>query len=216
MRAFATVALAAAALTACAPAQGQAESDAAERAAAQGYERAIFAGGCFWCIEADFEHLDGVIDAVSGYTGGTLENPGYYDVVRGDTGHYEAVEVVFDPDAVSYETLLSHYWRNIDPTDVDGQFCDQGSSYRTAIFVTDEDQRSAAEASIEELEASGRFNNIATQILDAGPFYVAEERHQNYYIEYAERYAAYRRGCRRDARLEQLWGDEAGGESGDH
>lgn len=202
------------ALGACSAAQGQAEQGLAEPGAeahAEGLERAVFAGGCFWCMEADFQRLDGVVEATSGYTGGHLPNPSYHQVITGLTGHYEAVEVVFDPDEVGYETLLEHYWRNIDPVDVSGQFCDGGAQYRTAIFVEGEDQRAAAEASLEDVASSGRFPSVATQVLDLGPFYTAEAYHQDYFLEHAQAYSRYRAGCRRDRRLEELWGEEAGG-----
>ncbi|HTT10928.1 MAG TPA: peptide-methionine (S)-S-oxide reductase MsrA [Burkholderiaceae bacterium] len=181
------------------------------QANAQGYAKATFAGGCFWCVESDFDKIDGVISTTSGYTGGRTVNPTYHDVSSGVTGHAESVEVAFDPKKVSYERLLEYFWHTIDPTVKDQQFCDIGSQYRTAIFYHDEAQRRAAEASKAALEKSKPFPQpIVTEIVPAGPFYPAEEYHQDYYKKNPIRYHYYRNGCGRDARLQQLWGDLAG------
>ena len=171
---------------------------------------AIFAGGCFWCVEADFEKLPGVEEVVSGYTGGTTRNPTYEEVVRENTGHYEAAKVIYDPSVVSYEDLLDHYWTTVDPTDARGQFCDKGDSYRTAIFATPE-QMEAARESLEEVKETKPFEaDIVTPVLKAQTFYDAEDYHQDYYKKKRVRYNVYRTGCGRDARLKQLWGDRAG------
>jgi peptide-methionine (S)-S-oxide reductase len=170
---------------------------------------ATFAGGCFWCMEPPFDTLDGVLSTTSGYTGGSVENPTYEQVSAGGTGHAEAIEVRYDPDRVSYEELLEVFWRNIDPTAVDRQFCDRGSQYRSGIFVHNAAQRQAAERSKAELEASKPFDGpIVTEIADAGPFYAAESYHQNYYKKNPIRYKYYRFSCGRDQRLEELWGSE--------
>ena len=175
------------------------------------YAKATFAGGCFWCVESDFDKIDGVISTTSGYTGGKTVNPTYHDVSAGGTGHAEAVEIVFDPKRVSYERLLEHFWYTVDPTVKDRQFCDVGSQYRTAIFVHDDAQRRAAEASRAALEKSKPFPQpIVTEIVAAAKFYPAEEYHQDYYKKNPVRYKYYRNGCGRDARLTQLWGDAAG------
>ncbi len=173
---------------------------------------AIFAGGCFWCMEPPFDKRDGVLDTISGYTGGTTANPSYEDVSAGGTGHIESVKIVYDPSKVSYEELLYIFWRNIDPIRRNAQFCDIGSQYGSAIFFLNEDQKKLAEKSKAELEESGRFTRpIATEIREAAPFYPAEKYHQDYYIKNPNRYAFYRWNCGRDQRLEQVWGDEAGG-----
>ncbi|MAN75053.1 MAG: peptide-methionine (S)-S-oxide reductase [Henriciella sp.] len=173
-------------------------------------ESAIFAGGCFWCTEADFDKVDGVISTVSGYTGGTVENPTYRQVTSGDTGHYEAVEVTYDPAKVTYDELVDYYFHTIDPTDERGQFCDKGSSYRSAVFVETGDQREAVEAEIEEIEESGVLPGpVVTSVLDESTFWKAEDYHQNYYKTTPVKYRFYRQGCGRDARLKELWGDEA-------
>ena len=173
---------------------------------------AIFAGGCFWCVEPPFDKTEGVIGTTSGYTGGTAANPRYEEVARGGSGHAEAVKVVYDPAKVSYEELLHILWRNIDPFRKDAQFCDAGSQYRSAIFTLDAEQKRLAEKSKEELEKSGRFSRpLVTEIVEAGPFFPAEKYHQDYYMKNPNRYAYYRWSCGRDARLEQVWGSEAGG-----
>jgi len=172
----------------------------------QDTDTAIFAGGCFWCVESDFEKLDGVIEVTSGYTGGSTDNPTYKQVSYTETGHYEAAKIVFDPQKVSYKDLLSYYWVHVDPTDDYGQFCDKGSSYRTAIFAR-ADQLQAAEASKTEIENTKPFDEpIVTPVLTAQEFYEAEEYHQDYYKKNPLRYKLYRTGCGRDARLKELWG----------
>ncbi len=173
---------------------------------------AAFAGGCFWCEEAAFEGLPGVISVTSGYTGGHTKNPTYEEVSAGGTGHAESVEVLYDPGKTSYEKLLDVFWHNIDPFQKDGQFCDHGTQYRSAIFYKDEAQRRAAEESKRKLEEDPRFKGkIATEIVPAGPFYRAEEYHQQYARKNPLRYRVYRLGCGRDARLKEVWGEAAGG-----
>ena len=176
----------------------------------EGAEVAIFASGCFWCTEVDFEKLDGVLDAVSGFTGGEVANPAYREVVRGGTGHVEAVRIEFDPTIISYDALLDHYWRNVDPLDGTGQFCDRGAPYRPRIFTTTEEQGLQARASRDEVAT--RFDEpIAVRIQAAETFWPAEEYHQDYAQKNPIRYQRYRFGCRRDQRLRELWGEEAGG-----
>ncbi len=173
---------------------------------------ATFAGGCFWCVEADFDKLPGVISTTSGYTGGSVANPSYEQVAAKRTGHAEVVRIVFDPKQVSYETLLTRYWRSIDPTTKDRQFCDSGSPYRTVIYTHDAAQAAAAQASLAALEKSKPFKEpIVTTIEPAGPFYEAEGYHQDYYKKNPVRYGYYRQSCGRDARLKQLWGDKSPG-----
>lgn len=170
-------------------------------------ERAIFAGGCFWCTEADFEKVPGVVSVTSGYTGGDVADPSYEQVSTGRTGHTEAVEVLYDPDQVSYEALLEVFWRNIDPTTPDRQFCDSGSQYRAEIFYLNPRQQALAEASRAALQADKPFDApIVTAISAAGPFYPAEDYHQDYYQKKPMRYRYYRLGCGRDQRLRELWG----------
>lgn len=171
---------------------------------------AVFAGGCFWCMEPPYDRQPGVTATISGYTGGELEEPTYDDVSSGDTDHIEVVKVEYDADQISYEQLLEIYWRNIDPFAVGRQFCDQGDQYRSAIFYQNDEQRELAEASKAEME--DRFDEeIATEILPAETFWKAEEYHQNYYDKNPVRYKFYRFSCGRDDRLEEVWGDEAGG-----
>jgi methionine-S-sulfoxide reductase len=168
---------------------------------------ATFAGGCFWCVEEAFEKVPGVVSAVSGYTGGTVPNPTYEQVSKENTGHAEAVRVTYDSGKVSYEQLVDWFWRNIDPTQAGGQFCDSGSSYRSAIFVHDDAQRKVAETTKDALQASGRFGQpIVTEVVAAGEFYEAEDYHQDYYKKNANRYRFYKFSCGRVQRLEQLWG----------
>lgn len=175
---------------------------------AENLKTALFAGGCFWCIESDFEKLDGVIDVVSGYTGGRTDNPNYKQVSYTETGHFEAVKVTYDSSVINYGGLLDYFWRHIDPTDPNGQFCDKGSSYRTAVFANDE-QIEIARQSKNDIAVSKPFDGpIVTEILAAGPFYLAEEYHQDYYKKNPIHYRQYRIGCRRDARVKQLWGAE--------
>jgi peptide-methionine (S)-S-oxide reductase len=180
---------------------------AAQPAAQPSTAKATFAGGCFWCVESDFDKVPGVIGTTSGYIGGTVANPSYEQISSHRTGHAEAVQIEFDPAKVSYEALLGRYWRSIDPTTRDRQFCDSGSPYRTAIFVHDAAQEAAARASLAALEKSKPFKEpIVTTIEPAGPFYAAEEYHQDYYKKNPLRYQFYRQSCGRDARLQQLWG----------
>ena len=172
---------------------------------------ATFAAGCFWCVEPPFDKTEGVVSTTSGYTGGTVAGATYRQVGAGGTGHTEAVRVVFDPAKVSYDKLLDVYWRNVDPLDGGGQFCDRGAEYRPAIFVHDDEQRRAAEASKAALSASGRFKQpIAVAVEPAKEFWVAEEYHQDYYLKNPVKYRYYRWGCGRDARLEELWGKKEG------
>lgn len=169
-------------------------------------KKAIFAGGCFWCMQGPFEKVEGVVSVVAGYTGGTTKNPTYREVSSGKTGHLEAVQVTYDPDVVSYETLLDVFWRQIDPTDDTGQFADQGSQYRTAIFWHDDDQKRMAEASKKALDDSGKFAApIQTIILPATPFYPAEEYHQNYATKNPQEYGRYRKYSGRVAFIERNW-----------
>lgn len=190
-------------------------------AQAEGAEKkAYFAGGCFWCVESDFESLAGVDEVVSGYTGGTTANPTYKAVTKGGTGHYEAVEISYDDSVIGYDRLLHDFFRSVDPTDAGGQFCDRGDSYRTAIFVSNSAERAAAEKAKAAAQSElGR--TIVTPILDASEFYVAEDYHQDYYKSKelvltrrgpkskANAYKFYRKACRRDDRIRQLWGDAA-------
>ena len=169
---------------------------------------AIFAGGCFWCVESDFDHVPGVLETVSGYTGGTTDNPTYQNHMKAK--HREAVKITYDPAIVTYEQLLHGFWRSVDPTDDGGQFCDRGHSYTTAIYALDEMQLEAAQASKAELEMSGGLGvPIVTPIELAGDFWPAEDYHQNYYEENSFRYNFYRRSCGRDSQVENVWGEEA-------
>ncbi len=175
-------------------------------------EVATFAGGCFWCVEEAFQQEEGVIDAVSGYTGGDVEDPSYEQVSSGRTGHYEAVEVRYDPERVAYERLLEVFWHNVDPTDAGGQFCDRGPQYRTAVFVHGPEQREAAEASKRRLREGDRVEEeIVTPILEAGEFWPAEDYHQEYYREHRVQYQFYKASCGRKRTLTEIWGEEAGG-----
>ena len=177
-------------------------------AQAQREEKAIFAAGCFWCTEEAFEKVPGVVAAVSGYTGGTVKNPSYDQVSSGRTGHAEAVEVTYDPAKVSYEQLLDVFWVNHDPTVKDRQFCDSGSEYRPGIFYLDEQQKQLAEASKAKWEKTKPFKQpILTEITKAGPFYPAEDYHQDYYKKNPLQYRFYVTGCGRYARLDSLWGE---------
>lgn len=171
-------------------------------------EVAVFAGGCFWCMVTPFDRMEGVREVVSGYTGGTLENPSYEDVTSGTSGHLEAVSIRFDPSKISYEKLLEIFWKQIDPTDAGGQFVDRGTQYRTAIFYQNETQKRLAERSREELARSGRFDRpIVTEILPAARFYPAEDYHQDYYKKNAQRYKYYRHFSGRDLFLGKTWGE---------
>jgi len=176
----------------------------------QNLKRATFAGGCFWCIEADFEKTDGVVSVVSGYTGGRSEDPTYEEVCSGRTGHLEAVQVLYDPDKVSYGELLAVFWRHVDPTDRGGQFVDRGSQYRTAVFYHDEEQKRLAEASKLELDRSGRFQRpVVTEILPLAKFYAAEDYHQGFYKNDPMRYKSYRLHSGRDAFITKIWKNDA-------
>jgi peptide-methionine (S)-S-oxide reductase len=175
-----------------------------------GQASAIFAGGCFWCMEPPYDELDGVISTTSGYIGGSVPNPTYEQVSAGGTGHAEAVRVVYDPSKVKYQQLLDVFWVNVDPTQADGQFCDHGDQYRTAIFYADDEQKQIAEQSLAELEKTKPFEGeIVTEIAPAMVFYPAEDYHQDYYQKNPLRYKYYRWGCGRDQRLTELWGDMA-------
>jgi peptide-methionine (S)-S-oxide reductase len=168
-------------------------------------ETAVFAGGCFWCMESDMKAIPGVVSVESGYTGGTLKNPSYEDVVTEKTGHYESVRVRFDPTKLPYQRLLARYWKLVDPTDAGGQFCDRGPSYKTAVFVTPQ-QRAAAEASRAQAAKELKTGKMTTEILDLQTFYPAEEYHRDYAKRNRIRYSIYREGCGRDRRLAQVWG----------
>ena len=182
----------------------------AQTAAPATTARAIFAGGCFWCVESDFDKVAGVLSTTSGYTGGTVANPTYEQVSSKHTGHAEAVEVVFDPAKVSYEKLVEYFWRTTDPTMKDRQFCDVGTPYRNAIFPVDAAQMQVALASRAALEKNKPFKEpIVTEIVAATAFYPAEEYHQDYYKKNPLRYQYYRTNCGRDARVKQLWGTQA-------
>jgi len=191
-----------------------------QQARADGTEVLTVAGGCFWCVDSDFERVPGVKEVVSGYTGGKVKNPTYKQVVKGGTGHYEAVQIMFDPSKVSVDTLLSMFFRSVDPTDAGGQFCDRGQSYATAVFVSNSAQKAAADAAKAEAgRALGR--KIVTPIVNAGVFYKAEDYHQDYYkgskivitrfgpVKQATAYKKYRAACKRDARVRQIWGKAA-------
>ncbi len=171
-------------------------------------ETATFAGGCFWCMEPPFEKLEGVVSVVSGYTGGKEKNPTYEDVSSGSTGHAESIEVRYDPATISYEQLLDVFWHNIDPTTPNQQFCDRGTQYRSAIFYHNEKEKQQAEGSKRRIESVSKFKGrVYTKITAASTFYPAEEYHQDYYKKNPIRYKTYRLGCRRDARLKELWED---------
>jgi len=182
-------------------------------------EKAIVAGGCFWCVEADFEKVAGVRSVVSGYTGGNVANPTYKQVTKGGTGHYEAVEITFDNAKISYDQIIRLFLRSVDPTDAGGQFCDRGDSYRTAIFVSDAAQKASADAAVAEAKAI--LGTVVTPVLKAGPFWTAEDYHQDYYKgdsivitrggpkKQSNAYKFYRDGCGRDARVKAVWGTEA-------
>jgi len=173
-------------------------------------ETAVFAGGCFWCVEAAFDAVEGVVDHTAGFAGGHVENPSYDTVTGGGTGHKEAVRVTYDPDEITYERLLYVFWRNVDPLDDGGQFCDRGPSYETAIFVDGPEQRAAAEASKHALAESGRFDRpIVTPITELDRFYPADDAHQDYFRENPYRYKIYTYGCGRYDRLDAVWGEAA-------
>ncbi len=179
-----------------------------EGAVAQELKTATFAGGCFWCVESDFDRIPGVVKTVSGFTGGTVENATYRQVSTTSTGHREAVQITYDPSQVAYADLLTAFWHSVDPTDAGGQFCDRGESYQTAIFVSDEEQMRLAEGSREAVQQS-LDETIVTPIEVAGPFYPAEAYHQDYYEKNPLRYRYYRWSCGRNKRVEGLWGELA-------
>jgi methionine-S-sulfoxide reductase len=172
-------------------------------------EKATFAGGCFWCMEPPFDKLDGVVSTTSGYTGGKEKMPSYEQVSSGKTGHVEAIEVVYDPEIIGYDKLLEVFWKNINPTQENGQFADLGKQYRTVIFFHDEKQRQIAEASKERLEKSGKFEKpVVTEILQAGDFYPAEDYHQDYYLKNPLRYKYYRFGSGREQFINKIWNEK--------
>ena len=182
-----------------------------------GLATATFAGGCFWCVESDFDAVPGVVETISGYTGGTTANPTYKQVSEGGTGHREAVRIRYDPKQVSYERLLEIFWRSVDPTDGGGQFCDRGESYQTAVFVDNEEERRLAEATKVAIDQSMVLDApVVTPIEPAGEFHPAEEYHQDYHEKNPARYRFYRFACRRDARVQEIWGDQAHDGIGDY
>jgi peptide-methionine (S)-S-oxide reductase len=169
-------------------------------------QTAIFAGGCFWSMQHDFDKVNGVVATTVGYTGGKVVNPSYEEVSNGDTGHYEAIKVEYDPAKISYQELLSFFVHDIDPSDADGQFCDKGNEYHSVIFYDDAHQQKTAIQMKNNLIISKKFDTVATQVLPAQPFYPAEDYHQKYSEKNPARYSAYRTGCARDARLQEVWG----------
>ena len=188
------------------PVQLQAQESATGKTAT-----ALFAGGCFWCMEPPYDEIDGVIATISGYSGGSSKNPTYRQVSSGKTGHTEVVQITYNPEVVTYEKLLEVFWRNIDPTRDNGQFCDGGNQYRPAIFYMNEEQHQAALSSLSEIEHVKTFSDpIKVEITAASEFYPAEEYHQDYYLKNPLRYKYYRYGCGRDKRLEKLWGKKSG------
>ena len=196
-------------LAACSPGEPAEGATTVDQAGDSGrHETAVFAGGCFWSVEANFERIPGVVAAVSGFAGGTTANPSYEQVVRGGTGHVEAVQVTFDPSRISYRQLVDRFWLTIDPTDPDGQFCDQGPSYATAVFATS-GQRPAAEASRRAAEARIGADRFVTPVRDAGRFWPAEAHHQDFARRNPVRYGGYSRFCGRAERLRAVWGDAA-------
>ena len=189
-------------------AAGQAGAQALQPPPAAGLKTAAFAGGCFWCMEHPFDSLPGVTSVISGYTGGKVQNPHYEQVSEGSTGHRESVQVTYDPTKVEYAKLLEVFWRNIDPLDARGQFCDKGMQYTTAIYAADDEQRAAADASLTDMQH--RFaGKVATVVEPTGPFWRAEDYHQGYYKTNPLHYKFYRWSCGRDARLDSVWGKEA-------
>jgi len=186
-----------------------AANDAKPGADGRKLEKATFAGGCFWCMEEALDKVDGVVSTTSGYTGGRTKNPTYEDVSAGGTGHAEAVEILYDPTKVTYARILDVFWRNIDPTQPNAQFCDHGNQYRSAIFYHDETQKRLAEESKKKLTQSKPFKEpIATEIAPASEFYAAEEYHQNFYEKNPLRYKVYKFSCGRTQRLQELWGSK--------
>ena len=167
-------------------------------------DKAYFAGGCFWCVEESFEKLKGVEEVISGYSGGTTENPNYNEVTYGNTGHFEVVEIIYDKKIISFEKLLKNFWINIDPFDSYGQFCDKGYSYRSVAFYQNEDQKNLIEREVKKLEE--RFNKkIVTYVREFKKFYKAEDRHQNYYKVYFQNYLRYKKACKREEVLKEIW-----------
>jgi peptide-methionine (S)-S-oxide reductase len=205
-----TAILAALALLALLGLSGKPAAQAAQAQPGRQLAKATFAGGCFWCMEPPFDKIDGVASTTSGYTGGTKKNPSYEEVSSGGTGHAESVQVLYDPSKVSYAKLLEVYWHNIDPTVANRQFCDAGEQYRTAIFYHDAEQKRLAEETRAEVQKK-LGKTVQTQIVAASAFYPAEEYHQDYYKKNPIRYKFYRTGCGRDERLQEIWGDAAGG-----
>lgn len=194
-------------LAACEPTAAQAPQPEVSKPTVEDSGVAIFAGGCFWCTEADFDKVPGVIETTSGYIGGHVDNPTYEQVSAGNSGHIEAVRVRFDPSKTNYAKLLEAFWPTIDPITANAQFCDRGSQYRSAIFYSNPEEQKLAAASKDTLEKSGRLPApVVTEILAASTFYSAEDYHQDYYLRNPLRYNYYRNGCARDQRLEQLWG----------
>ena len=175
---------------------------------AEDLQKAVVAGGCFWCVESDFDQVDGVVETISGFAGGDTVDPTYKQVVRGGTGHTEAVEITYDADIVSYSDLLHFFWRSVDPTDAGGQFCDRGDSYRTEVFFSTPEEQDLAAASKAQAEAA-LGAPIVTEISELDGFYPAEDYHQDFYRKSPVRYKTYRQGCGRDKRIEMLWGDAA-------
>ena len=169
-------------------------------------EKAVFAGGCFWCVQSPFDHLPGIVKTVVGYSGGSMVNPTYEQVSAGTSGHYESLEITFNPKKISYKKLLDVYWKNIDPTNPNGQFCDEGPQYRSVIFYQNETQKKLAEQSKQKWLSSGKFKEIYTKILPANAFYPGEEYHQCYYKKNPVRYKLYRTNCGRDETLKKIWG----------
>ena len=205
---YAVAALAASAFVAL---SSTAQTPPAKSALTANAAKAVFAGGCFWCVESDFDKVPGVISTTSGYIGGSVANPTYQQVSAKTTGHAEAVEIVYDPQKVTYERLVEYFWHTIDPTTKDRQFCDGGTPYRSAIFALDSEQLKIAQNSKAALEKSKPFKEpVVTEIVLATKFYPAEDYHQDYYLKNPVRYKYYRNGCGRDSRLKELWGDKAG------
>jgi len=204
---LAGIAATALAFISSAGAQDQVSSPDAKRLSS-----AVFAGGCFWCVESDFDKLDGVVSTTSGYTGGTVDRPTYEQVSHEKTGHYEAVKVTYDPDKVSYGDLVDYFFHHIDPTDAAGQFCDKGESYRSAVFVSNDEQREVAETEVGMINESGVLDApVVTKIVDASTFWPAETYHQDYYKKNPLKYRYYRTACGRDARVKKVWAGESAG-----
>jgi peptide-methionine (S)-S-oxide reductase len=204
---LAGIAATALAFISSAGAQDQVSSPDAKRLSS-----AVFAGGCFWCVESDFDKLDGVVSTTSGYTGGTVDRPTYEQVSHEKTGHYEAVKVTYDSDKVSYGDLVDYFFHHIDPTDAAGQFCDKGESYRSAVFVANDEQREVAETEVSMINESGVLDApVVTKIVDASTFWPAETYHQDYYKKNPLKYRYYRTACGRDARVKKIWAGESTG-----